>query len=66
MTVLEDSAKTTRTLWIYVSISMALVLVLNGCFSQQAIANLPVMALVEQLSDTWTSEASKGLSIFES
>ena len=51
MTVLQDSAKTTRTLWIYVSRSMALVLVLNGCFLQQAIANLPVMALVEQLSD---------------
>ena len=28
---------------------MILVLVLNGCFLQQAIANLPVMALVEQL-----------------
>ena len=28
---------------------MILVLVLNGCFSQQAIANLPVMVLVEQL-----------------
>ena len=28
---------------------MILVLVLNGCFFQQAIANLPVMALVEQL-----------------
>ena len=51
MTVLEDIAKATRTLWIYVSISMTLVLVLNGCFSQQAIENLPVMALVGQLSD---------------
>ena len=28
---------------------MILVLVLNGCFLQQTIANLPVMALVEQL-----------------
>ena len=51
MTVLEDIAKATRTSWIYVSISMTLVLVLNGCFSQQAIENLPVMALVGQLSD---------------
>ena len=29
--------------------SMILILVLNGCFLQQAIANLHVMALVEQL-----------------
>ena len=29
---------------------MILVLVLNGCFLQQAIANLPVMALVELLN----------------
>ena len=28
---------------------MTLALVLNGCFSQQAIANLPVMVLLEQL-----------------
>ena len=28
---------------------MILVLVLNGCFLQQAIANLPVMPLVEQV-----------------
>ena len=28
---------------------MILVLVLNGCFLQQVIANLPVMALMEQL-----------------
>ena len=28
---------------------MILVLVLNGCFLEQAVANLPVMALVEQL-----------------
>ena len=28
---------------------MILVLVLNGCFLQQALANLPVMALLEQL-----------------
>ena len=28
---------------------MILVLVLNGCFLQQAIVNLPVMALVEHL-----------------
>ena len=28
---------------------MILVLVLNGCFLQQAIVNLPIMALVEQL-----------------
>ena len=46
---MEDSKKTARTLWICVPISMILVLVLNGCFSQQAIANLPVMVLVEQL-----------------
>ena len=32
-----------------VPISMILVLVLNGCFLQQAITNLYVMALVEQL-----------------
>ena len=37
------------TLSICVPISMILVLVLNGCFLQQAIANLPVMTLVEQL-----------------
>ena len=30
-------------------ISMILVLVMNGCFLEQAVANLPVMALVEQL-----------------
>ena len=46
---MEDSTKTTRTLWICVPISMILVLVLNGCFLQQAITNLHVMALVEQL-----------------
>ena len=46
---MEDSTKTNRTLWICVPINMILVLVLNGCFLQQAIANLPVMALVEQL-----------------
>ena len=46
---MEDSTKTTRTLWICVPISMILVLVLNGCFLEEAIANLPVMALVEQL-----------------
>ena len=46
---MEDSTKTTRTLWICVPISMILVLVLNGCFLQQVIANLPVMALMEQL-----------------
>ena len=28
---------------------MILVLVMNGCFLEQAVANLPVMALVEQL-----------------
>ena len=32
LTVVEDSAKTARTLWICVPISMILVLVLNGCF----------------------------------
>ena len=46
---MEDSAKTNRTLWICVPINMILVLVLNGCFLQQAIAKFPVMALVEQL-----------------
>ena len=46
---MEDSTKTTRTLWICVPISMILVLVMNGCFLEQAVANLPVMALVEQL-----------------
>ena len=46
---MEDSTKTTRTLWICVLTSMIWVLVLNGCFLQQAIANPPVMALVEQL-----------------
>ena len=49
LTVVEDSTKTTRTLWICVPISMVLVLVLNGYFLQQAIANLLVMLLVEQL-----------------
>ena len=41
---MEDSTKTTRTLWtnVFVSISMILVLVLNKLV-------LPVMALVEQL-----------------
>ena len=46
---MEDSTKTTRTLWICVPISMILVLVLNGCFLQQTITNLPVMVMVEQL-----------------
>ena len=49
MTVVEDSTKTTRALWVCAHISMTLVLVLNGCFLQQTIANLAVMALVEQL-----------------
>ena len=44
-----DSTKTTRTLLICVPISMILILVLNGCFLQQAIANLSVMELVQQL-----------------
>ena len=48
MTVVEDSTKTTRTLCICFPISMILALVLNGCFFQQAIANRPVLALVEQ------------------
>ena len=39
---MEDSTKTTRTLWICVPISMILVLVLNELV-------LPVMSLVEQL-----------------
>ena len=39
---MEDSTKTTRTLWICVPISMILVLVLNELVP-------PVMALVEQL-----------------
>ena len=44
MVVVEDSAKTTRTLWkdVRATISMILVLVLNELV-------LPVMALVEQL-----------------
>ena len=46
---MEDSTKTTRTLWICVTISMILVLVLNGCFLEQAVSNLLAMALVEQL-----------------
>ena len=44
---MEAGTETARTLWICVLISMILVLMLNGCFLQQAIANLPVM--VEQL-----------------
>ena len=47
---MDDSTKTTRNLWICVSISMILVLVLNRCSLQQAIVNLPVKALVEQLT----------------
>ena len=47
--VVEGSTKTVRTLRICVPISMILVLVLIGCFLEQAIANLPVMALMEQL-----------------
>ena len=46
---MEDIAKFSRALWICFPISMTLALVLNGCFSQQAIANLPVMVLLEQL-----------------
>ena len=46
---MEDSTKTTRASWICVLISMIWVLVLNGCFLQQAIANPPAIALVEQL-----------------
>ena len=46
---MEDSTKTARASWICILISMIWVLVLNGCFLQQAIANPPVMALVEQL-----------------
>ena len=46
---MEGNTKTTRTLWICVPIRMILVLVLNGCFLQQAIENIPVMTLVEQL-----------------
>ena len=38
--VVDDSTKTTRTLWIYVPISMTLVLVLNGCFLEKAIPNV--------------------------
>ena len=53
---MDDSTKTTRNLWICVSISMILVLVLNRCSLQQTIVNLPVMALVEQL----TRHVSKG------
>ena len=44
---MEAGTETARTLWICVLISMILVLMLNGCFLQQAIANPPVM--VEQL-----------------
>ena len=48
MTFAEDSTKTTRTLCcVCVPISMVLVLVLNGCFLEQVIANIPVMTLVE-------------------
>ena len=46
---MEDSTKTTRTLYICVPISMILVLVLNGCFLQHVMANLPMMALVQHL-----------------
>ena len=49
LTVVEKSTKNVRILCICVPISMILVLVLNGCFLQQAIANPPAMALVEQL-----------------
>ena len=38
--VVEDSTKTTRTLWICIPISMTLVLVLNGCFLEKAITNI--------------------------
>ena len=37
---MEGITKTTRALWICVPINMILVLVVNGCFLQQAIANL--------------------------
>ena len=42
MKVVEESTKTTRTLWICVPISIILVLVINQLV-------LPMMALVEQL-----------------
>ena len=42
-------SQASRTLWICVPIRMILVLVLNECFLQQAIENIPVMTLVEQL-----------------
>ena len=58
---MENSTKTTRTLWICVPISLILVLVLNVCFLQQAIVNLSVMALVEQLKRHVAKKAAKGL-----
>ena len=49
---MEDSTEITRNLWICVPRSMILLLVLNGCFLQQAIAYIPLMALVEQNETT--------------
>ena len=46
---IKKNTKASRTLSICVPISTILVLVLNGCFLQQTIANIPVMALVGQL-----------------
>ena len=40
---------------------MIFMLVLNGCFLQQAIANLHMILLVEQLERHVAGEASKGL-----
>ena len=57
---MEDSTKFTRTLRICDPIRLILVLVLNGCFLQQAVANFPVIALTEQLNDMQPSGASKG------
>ena len=58
---MEDSTKATRNLWICVPTSMIFILVLNGRFLQQAIANLHVISLVEQLKRHVAGEASKGL-----
>ena len=46
---IKKNTKASRTLSICVPISTILVLVLNGCFLQQTIANIPVMALLGQL-----------------
>ena len=47
LTVVDNSAKTTRTLWICVPVDMSLVLVLNVCLLQEAVAHFLGMALVK-------------------